>query len=428
MEDMRVTLAGGKIAAVESEKTAGGVAAGAKVLDLSGKTVIPGLVGMHEHMFYPMPDQPAGGEALYGENADSAPRLYLAGGVTTARTAGSLEPYTDLELKKAIDAGTEPGPKLDVTGPYLEGKGTFALQMHQLTDADDAARTVDYWAAEGATSFKAYMYITPAELKAAIDRAHAHGLKITGHLCSVGFTQAAELGIDNLEHGLAVDTEFFADKKAGECPDARAARAALLNGFDVAGPQVKEMIRVLVEHHVAVTSTLAVFETFGPNRPPMARETGALGVLTPEAAKAYLKTRATVADSDTNAKLLAMEMKFEREFAAAGGLLMAGCDPTGYGGVVPGFGDQRNVELLVEAGFPPVEAIQIATLNGAKFMGRDAAVGSIAVGKAADLVVLGGNPAERIENVEKVEIVFKGGVGWDSAALVKSVSGLVGLR
>jgi len=243
----------------------------------------------------------------------------------------------------------------------------------------------------------------------------------------VGFTEAAQLGIDNLEHGLVVDTEFVAGKKAGECPDARAARAALLNGFDVAGPQVKQMIRVLVEHHVAVTSTLAVFETFGPNRPPMAREAGALGVLSPAAAEQYLKTRATVAETDTNAKLLAVEMQFEREFVAAGGLLMAGCDPTGYGGVVPGFGDQRNVELLVEAGFSPVEAIKIATLNGAKFLG-DAAVGSIAVGKAADLVVLGGNPAEKIENIEKVETVFKDGVGWDSAALVKSVNGLVGLR
>ena len=428
-----VVIAGGKIAAVAQESAARtGAALGfgpdANIVDMPGKTVIRGRVGLLENLFYPAPVQPGGGVALYGEAADSAPRLYLAGGVTTARTAGSLEPYTDLELKKAIDAGMEPGPKLDVTGPYLEGKGTFALQMHQLSDAGDAARTVDYWAAEGATSFKAYMYITPAELKAAVERAHAHGLKLTGHLCSVGFTQAAELGIDNLEHGLVVDTEFYAGKKAGECPDARAARAALLNGFDVAGPQVKEMIRVLVEHHVAVTSTLAVFETFGPNRPPMARETGALGVLTPEAAKAYLKTRATVAETDTNAKLLATEMKFEREFVAAGGLLMAGCDPTGYGGVVPGFGDQRNLELLVEAGFSPVEAIRIATLNGAKFMGKDAAVGSIAVGKAADLVVLDGNPAEKIENVEKVEIVFKDGVGWDSAALVRSVSGLVGLR
>ena len=123
-----------------------------------------------------------------------------------------------------------------------------------------------------------------------------------------------------------------------------------------------------------------------------------------------------------------MEMRFERTFVDAGGLLMAGCDPTGYGGVVPGFGDQRNVELLVEAGFTPVEAIRIASLNGAKFMGKDAVIGSIAVGKAADIVVLGGNPAEKIDNMEKVELVFKDGVGYDPAALIQSVSGLVGLR
>jgi imidazolonepropionase-like amidohydrolase len=428
MDDMRVVIAGGKIAAVESAKTQAATPADAKVLDLTGKTVIPGLVGMHEHLFYPAPDAPAGGVALYGEAADSAPRLYLAGGVTTARTAGSLEPYTDLELKKQIDAGLVPGPKLDVTGPYLEGKGTFALQMHQLADAADAARTVDYWAAEGATSFKAYNYITPEELKAAIDHAHAHGLKITGHLCSVGFREAAALGIDNLEHGLVVDTEFYAGKKQGECPNARAARDALLTNFDVAGPQVQEMIRTLVAHHVAITSTLAVFETFVPNRPPMAQEAAALKTLSPEAAKAYLGARSTTAERDQNHALLALEMKFEREFVAAGGTLMAGCDPTGYGGVVPGFSDQRNVELLVEAAFTPLEAIRIASLNGAKFLGRDSSVGSIAVGKAADLVVLGGNPAEKIENIEKVETVFKDGVGYDSAALVRSVSGLVGLR
>ena len=157
------------------------------------------------------------GVAFYGEAADNAPRLYLAGGVTTARTAGSMEPYTDLELKREIDAGLRPGPKLDVTGPYLEGKGSFAIQMHALADAADAARTVDYWAAEGVTTFKAYNYLTTEELKAAIDRAHAHGLKITGHLCSIGFRQAAALGIDNLEHGLFVDTEFLPGRNPDEC-------------------------------------------------------------------------------------------------------------------------------------------------------------------------------------------------------------------
>jgi imidazolonepropionase-like amidohydrolase len=427
-EDMRIDIAGGNIIAVQATSAHGAYALNAKVLDMTGKTVIPGLVGMHEHLFYPAPQEPEGGVGFYGEAVDSAPRLYLAGGVTTARTAGSLETYTDLELKRKIDAGLLPGPKLDVTGPYLEGKGSFALQMHALADAADAARTVDYWAAEGVTSFKAYNYLTADELKAAIDHAHAHGLKITGHLCSVGFRQAAALGIDNLEHGLSVDTEFFPGKKPDECPGFAPNLTYIEKSVEVAGPEVRETIRDLVAHHVAITSTLAVIETFASNRPPMERESAALKTLSPQAAKEYLVGRSHMAEHDMARSMLGKEMSFEREFVAAGGLLMAGCDPTGYGGVVPGFGDQRNIELLVEAGFSPVEAIRIATLNGAIYMGRDASIGSIASGKSADLVVLGGNPAEKIENMEKVELVFKDGVGFDPAKLIQSVTGLVGLR
>jgi imidazolonepropionase-like amidohydrolase len=315
-----------------------------------------------------------------------------------------------------------------VTGPYLEGKGSFAIQMHPLADPEDAARTVDYWAAEGVTSFKAYNYLTAAELKTAIDHAHAHGLKITGHLCSIGFRQAAEMGIDNLEHGIVVDTEFYPEKKPDECPSFRAAEEYMEKSLDIERPDVREMIRDLVAHHVAITSTLAIFETFGPNRPPMMRENAALETLSLQAGKEYLTDRSFVADRGTGAKMLQMEMQFERDFVAAGGLLMAGCDPTGYGGVVPGFGDQRNLELLVEAGFTPMEAIRIATLNGATYMGKEAAIGSITAGKAADVVVLGGNPADKIENVEKVEMVFKDGVGYDPAKLIQSVTGLVGLR
>src|SRR5271168_5008143 len=260
-EDMRIDVAGGKITAVQAASAHSPYPPNAKVLDMTGKTVIPGLVGMHEHLFYPTPQEPEGGVGLYGEAADSAPRLYLAGGVTTARTAGSVEPYTDLELKRLIDAGSLPGPKLDVTGPYLEGQGSFAVQMHTLADADDAARTVDYWAAEGATSFKAYNYLTADELKAAIDHAHAHGLKITGHLCSIGFRQAAALGIDNLEHGLVVDTEFFPGKKPDECPGFVTNLAYIEKSLDVEAPEVREMIRDLVAHHVAITSTLAVLDS-----------------------------------------------------------------------------------------------------------------------------------------------------------------------
>jgi imidazolonepropionase-like amidohydrolase len=121
-------------------------------------------------------------------------------------------------------------------------------------------------------------------------------------------------------------------------------------------------------------------------------------------------------------------MRFEHDFAEQGGLLMAGCDPTGYGGVLPGFADQRNLELLVEAGFTPVDAIHIATQNGATWLGEDAHFGTIAAGKYADLVVVAGNPAVKIEDVEKVEMVFKDGVGYDPRKLIESVRGLVGIR
>jgi imidazolonepropionase-like amidohydrolase len=429
LEDQRIEINNGKITSIMSAQSIMPLPVNAKILDLTGRTVIPGLVGMHEHLFYPTPQRPAGGMAFYGEMADSAPRLYLAGGVTTARTAGSIAPSTDIELKKSIDAGKFPGPKLRVTGPYLEGPGSFTEEMRVLTGPDDAARTVDYWAAEGVTSFKAYMNIQPDELKTAIEHAHAHNIKVTGHLCSIGFTEATNLGIDNLEHGIIVDTEFFPGKKPGLCPENwRAAEDELVKNHKVTDSDIQAMIHTLVSHHVAVTSTLAIFETFSANRPPMAREMRVLKSLLPSQAVEYLAVRANITEQGVPDTDLKFEMAFEREFAKAGGLLMAGCDPTGYGGVLPGFGDQRNLELLVEAGFTPVEAIQIATLNGAKWLGEDATIGSIAAGKQADLVVLGANPAEKIENVEKVELVFKDGVAYNPQALIDSVKGLVGLR
>jgi imidazolonepropionase-like amidohydrolase len=429
-ENMRIDIDHGKIVNVQSSLLRNAFPEGAKVLDMAGKTVFPGLVGMHEHLFYPLPDGGPGLLPLYGEMADSAPRLYLAGGVTTARTAGSLEPYTDISVKDAIDSGKIPGPKLFLTGPYLEGSPAIGPQLHALTGADDAARTVDYWAAEGATSFKAYMHITPEELKAAIDHAHAKGIKVTGHLCSIGFKEAAALGIDNLEHGLAVDTEFYADKKPGVCPGQNPPQVALAK-MDVEGPEIQGTIHDLIAHHVAVTSTLAIFESFVANRPPMDEEMRVRESLLPQAWGDYVTGRVRITGAEKPSPwpvLLKQEMQFERDFVKQGGLLMAGCDPTGYGGVLPGFGDQRNIELLVEAGFTPEEAIHIATENGAKWLGEEAHIGTVAAGKAADLVVVDGDLAKNVRDIEKVEMVLKDGVGYSPQKLIGSVRGLVGIR
>jgi imidazolonepropionase-like amidohydrolase len=428
-EDQRIDIDAGKIVRVQSAKLRNAYPAKAKILNLAGKTVIPGLVGMHEHLFYPTPGGGSDGLPLYGEMADSAPRLYLAGGVTSARTTGSVEPYTDLSVKKLIDAGQKPGPKLHITGPYIGDLLGLAPQLHTLAGPEDAGRLVDYWAAAGVTSFKAYMSIKSAELKVAIEHAHARGLKITGHLCAVGFREAAALGIDNLEHGIVVDTEFYPEKKPDVCP-AHAADEDFAKNVAIDGVAVQDMIRDLVAHHVAVTSTLAVFETFVPNRPRLVKEAAAQKALTVDAWSSYLRTRAAIAEKNNPLYAVALqkEMQFERAFVKAGGLLLAGCDPTGYGGVVPGYGDERGLELLVEAGFTPLQAIHIATQNGATFLGEEATIGSIAAGKAADLVVLSGNPAVNIDDIENVETVFKDGLGYDPVKLSQSVQGMVGLR
>jgi len=415
-ENQTIVIDHGKIQ-YAGASTGATVPAGAQHMDLANHTVIPGLVGMHEHLFYPS----GGGVPIYLESAFSFPRLYLASGITTARTAGTLEPYTDLNVKKLIDEGRMPGPKMLITVGYLEGHGSFAPQMAELNTPDDARRFVEYWAAEGAHSYKAYMHITNAELEAAITAAHARGLKITGHLCSVGFREAAALGIDNLEHGLVVDSEFTPGKQRDVCPQSSAGDLARL---DINGADVQRTIRELVAHKVAVTSTLAVFE----NAPPLqARFTEALS---PDALRNYLIARERIPEAarPTFAMRIQKELEFERAFVKAGGLLMAGCDPTGNGSALAGFGDQRNLELLVQGGFTPAEAIRIATLNGAKFLGLDDKIGSIVAGKQADLVVIDGNPADRIADIEKVTMVFKDGVGYDPGKLLQSVRGHVGVN
>ncbi len=428
-DDQTILISGGKIQSMEPSATAK-VPPNVQILELRGYTVLPGLVGMHDHMFFPE----GGAPPIYSDMGNSFPRLYLALGVTTIRTTGSVAPFTDLEIKRLIDEGRMIGPKMYVTAPYLEGHGAFTPVMHELNGPDDARRMVNFWADEGATSFKAYMNITRAELRAAIEEAHKRGLKVTGHLCSIGFREAAEIGIDNLEHGLLVDSEFVPNKQPDQCPGGSAV-AASLKQLDINGSAAQETIRTLIAKNVAITSTLPVFEASGA---PLAQSgIGAasallnprvLNVMSTDARVRYLAARARLSSDSAYAALLRKAMDFERAFVQAGGLLIAGPDPTGNGGVVAGFGDLREVELLVEAGFTPVEAIKIASFNGARFLGEDAHIGSISVGKQADLLVVKGNPASNISDIEKVEIVFKDGIGYDSEKLIQSVQGLVGTR
>jgi len=431
LEDQTLLLDGAIIAAVQPASAP--VPSGYQIVDGSGETALPGLVGMHNHLFYlQRPNLDASGHfeqpIIVPQMTFSAPRLYLANGVTTMRTTGSVEPDTDLSLKREVDAGHLVGPHLDVTGPYLEGAGAFFIQNHAITSPADARHEVAYWADQGVNSFKAYMNISRAELKAAIDEAHRRHLKVTGHLCSVTYPEAVALGIDNLEHGFFVNTQLDPGKQPDKCSDGTGTPTLL--AMTPGSPAANALIKLLVDHHVALTSTLPVFEQSVPLHAPLqARQ---MDVLTPQAKESYLYARNLTAGragtprGEQAAQTYKNDLGLERQFVAAGGLLLAGPDPTGNGGVIPGFGDQREVELLVEAGFTPVEAIRIATLNGATYLGLADRIGSIAPGKNADLILVKGNPAAAIADIENVVTVFKDGVGYDSAKLLRTVRGRFG--
>jgi len=417
-DDQTLIIQDGRISGL-SDGSDARIPVGADILYLPGRTVIPGLVGMHEHLFYQI-ESPSSGTAMIPAQAAFA-KLYLANGVTTIRTAGTVDFAGDLRIKRLIDHGSEPGPKIHVTGPYLNARAGAQ-------DPEGITREVAAQAEQGATSMKAYTTLRSSELRAAITAAHERGLRITGHLCAVGYREAASLGIDNLEHGLVMDTEFYSGKQPDVCPNQGAVLGELL-GMDVTDAAIQETIRELVRHGVRVTSTLAVLESYtardsisDPRLPILlaSRIRSAFNA----AHDAWSKRDS--AEPRAWARILRIEMQFERRFVAAGGHLMAGADPTGWGGTMAGFADVRGLELLVEAGLTPEQAIKVSTANGADFLRESETIGSIESGKQADLIVIRGNPSANISDVQNVELVFKDGVGYDPAALIGATAGTVG--
>lgn len=387
----------------------------AQTLDLAGYTVLPGLVGMHDHLFYALPPGSPSQEMLA-----TFPKLYLASGVTSLRTAGTLNLDAEVKLKKEIDRSREIGPHLYLSSPYVDPNPNSA------PNPKGWAEGVEQLVPLGINSVKVYTHARSSELAAVIQAAHRHGIRVTGHLCAVGFSEAAVLGIDNLEHGLVVDTEFYSRRQPDICPDQDGFQAELAQ-MDVSGAKIQGLIQTLVQHHVAVTSTLPVFESFAGSRTAGLDERTLL-VLSPELQVAYRSHIVKRIDDPYGVwnKLLRQEMQFERGFVKAGGLLLAGTDPTGWGGVIAGFGDQRELELLVEAGFTIAEAVKISTHNGALFLGQGDRIGTLSQGKQADMFVVRGNPVVNVKDIRRTEIVFKDGVGYDSAAILKTVVGQIG--
>jgi len=414
--DQTIVLRGDRIEAVGPRSTTP-IPPGARVLDLAGHTVIPGLVQLHEHTYF-------GGVRRLTQMTVSGPLLYLAHGVTTAMTAGSQLPYHELNQKRAVDAGTLPGPRLAITGPYLNGGPPRNGMSVPVNTPDEVRRAIGHWADLGATWFKFQGAVSREVLGAGIREAHARGLRVTGHLCSVTFAEAAALGIDALQHGFITNSDYVPGKQPDSCPAGNMRAQA---DVDVNAPEVQANIRAIVAGGAAVVSTLGVYETFVPERARL--DPRGLEWLDPDTRREVESTHANLRQGGlvVPVRLLEKMMAWERAFVAAGGLLGAGSDPWGTG-FPPSLGNLRNYELLVEAGFSAEVAIQVMTLNGARIMGEAARVGSIAPGKLADLVVIRGNPATTPTDIYAVTTVFKGGLGYDAERLRAAARGLVGVQ
>lgn len=393
------------------------------LIDLNGKSLLPGFVMLHEHLYIRV-----AGESFVRQLPVSFPRLYLAAGATTVRTTGSNEPYFDLRIKSSIEAGRTTGPTMFLTAPYINGDDGN-MMMHQLNSEEAAIRMVNYWAEEGFSSFKVYRGIEKNILKSAIQAAHKKGKKLTGHLCSITHREAAELGIDHLEHGFMDCTDFVTSKKENVCPSVTEQRKSIAD-LNLDSDSLNSLIRLLVGKKIGLTSTLAVFEGFSTDQPVPASDV--LEMLSLEQKANYLTMLGRITGPSTAAamnfdKAFKKAAQMEKKFFDAGGLLAVGTDPTGNGGLIAGYGTWRAIELLVEtAGFTPLEALKIATLNGARVLGIEKTAGTIEVGKEADLIVIDGDPSKKISDIRKVVCVFKDGVGFNSKRMFESVKGKVG--
>ena len=414
LRNQTVVITGNRIAAVGYAEQVD-VPEGAEVLELSGHTLVPGMVGLHNHLYYTA----AGGRAA--QLTYSAPRLYLGSGVTTVRTTGSRQPFAEINLREEIEKGNVPGPRIHITAPYITAGGGVST-MTMLESPEQARRFVRYWAAEGATWLKAYTNIRSDELGAAIDEAHQQGIKVTGHLCSISFTEAVALGIDNIEHGLPTNSDYSPDRAKDECPSGLLASATQV---DIASPEVAETFGAMIEAGVPMTSTLAVYELFFQGRPVQDQRT--LDAMAPAVREDYLASKAQIDETGYPVEWLKNAMAYEKAFHDAGGILTAGVDPTGNGGALPGYGDQRNYELLIEAGFSPADAVKVLSANGARVLDVFDDLGTVEVGKIADLVVMSGDLTAAPSVVRNVVLVFKDGVGYDSPKMLEDVRGRVGI-
>ena len=340
------------------------------------------------------------------------------------RTAGGMEVHADLNIKNLIETGRRIGPNIDVSSPHIEREGfeEYIPQLQSLYGDESIENWLHYWFDKGVTSVKVYNNLTKDDLKEIIRVSHARNIKITGHLCSITHREAAELGIDNLEHSFDVATDFVTNKKENECVFA----GQSLLDLDDNDPELLSLMNFLIEKNVTLTYTPVVIEPY-TNREvvPGGGDASLAPYLLEQLKYAHANAIHTKRDS-LNLMSLKKEMKRIIKFHSMGGKITVGSDPTGAGKTIAGYANQRMIELLMETGFTIEESIKISSFNGAEYLGIEDETGTIEKGKRADLVLMDGDLSKDVSTIRKMEIVFKNGIGYDSKKIFDSVKGKVG--
>ncbi|CAG9989496.1 unnamed protein product [Clonostachys byssicola] len=432
----------------------------AKVISGAGKTVLPGYVMHHEHLYYHSLSQVPGMPYLATPSMVTVPRLYLSVGVTTARSIGTYHPFDDLKLKEGISKDILIGPDLFLTAPFIQGDPGYYQLMPEINSAEAAKREVGYWAERGFHNFKTYVDISRSEMRAAAEEAHAHGKNISAHLCSVSILEALDAGIDEVEHGfqsIAADilrlhegeevgfqsnSTMDRDAKLGEQfvmtagmdfnQDRRQCRFDILFGplmmdLDVDSTEVNYIFQRVIEKGAVVDSTLGGLARLLPNSilPPVNDE--AKSFYTPQRLAQWEHEIKKIHSKAGDVTIFLQKlMELDYKFWKAGGNLVMGSDAVSLAGAVPGSTNLESLELLFMAGIPPLEVIKIATLNGARALDLFDR-GTVAEGQRADLILLNGNPVEDFKAIYDIDTVFKKGVGYSSARLQDSVRETIGI-
>ena len=378
----------------------------AKVNDLKGKTIIPGIVGMHNHLHI----------LRFPYVGDIAAKLYLAAGVTTIQTCGAASPEKELLLSQNIAIGNQIGPEIISSAPFITGEGGNPNMIIPKNE-QHLRDTIQYWMNQGVKWFKVYRNTKPNDLKTILDEVHKNGGKVRGHLCSITFEEATKMGIDGIEHGLNSSSDFRTNKEWGKCNGGR----EYIDNLIINSPEVKKLQKLMIEKGVFLTSTLSIYEASIPNR--AYADERSIKTMSPYLKEQYEERRKNFEnqlEDSTRNKRLKRIMEFEYQYFKMRGLLCSGVDAGRH--ILPGFGDQRNYKLLMEAGFTSEEAIQIMTNNGAKALERSD-IGSIQAGKRADFVILNGNLDREPSIIEKVETVFKNGIGYNPQLILNETLG-----